>query len=119
MDTRLYLRFEAVGIAVATIAAYQQFGGGLLLFVLLLFAPDVAAVGYLLGDDIGAVTYNLAHVYVWPLGLVGVGLWSGSGLAVSGGLIWTFHVAMDRSIGYGLKAGSFRETHLGRIGRSG
>jgi len=96
---------------------YNWAGGGILLFVLLLFAPDVSSVGYLLGDEIGAFTYNLVHVYVWPLALVGFGLWSGEALATRGGLVWLFHVAMDRSIGYGLKEESFRDTHLGRIGR--
>lgn len=118
MDTRLYLRFESVAVAVAAAAAYYWHGGGALLFVLLLFAPDLAAAGYLFGNEVGALTYNLAHVYVWPLALLGLGLWSGSALAVSGGLIWLFHVGLDRSIGYGLKEGSFRDTHLGRIGRS-
>ena len=30
---------------------------------------------------------------------------------------WAFHVAVDRALGYGLKLGAFRHTHLGLIGR--
>jgi Domain of unknown function (DUF4260) len=33
------------------------------------------------------------------------------------GLLWAFHVAGDRVLGYGLKfASGFQDTHLGRIG---
>ncbi|WP_248517281.1 DUF4260 domain-containing protein [Salinarchaeum laminariae] len=118
MDTRLFLRFEALAVLIAAGVGYHWNGGGILLFALLLFAPDLSSAGYLLGDEVGAFTYNLAHVYTWPLALIGVGLWSGAALATSGGLVWLFHVGMDRSIGYGLKEESFRDTHLGRIGRS-
>ncbi|MCT1605867.1 DUF4260 domain-containing protein [Nesterenkonia massiliensis] len=31
---------------------------------------------------------------------------------------WTFHIGVDRALGYGLKLGPFTHTHLGRIGRS-
>jgi len=117
MDTRWFLRAEAVAIALAALAGYRWAGGGLLLLLVLFFAPDVAAAGYLLGDAVGAFTYNLAHLYAWPLALIGLGLYAGETLAVQGGLVWLFHVAFDRSIGYGLKQESFRETHLGRIGR--
>jgi Domain of unknown function (DUF4260) len=34
------------------------------------------------------------------------------------GLLWVFHIAGDRVLGYGLKfASSFQDTHLGRIGQ--
>lgn len=118
MHTRYYLRAEAVAVALAALAGYYASGEGAILFVVLLFAPDLSAAGYLLGDEIGAVTYNLAHLYVWPIALLGVGLSTGESLATSGGLIWLFHIGLDRSIGYGLKEGSFRETHLGAIGRA-
>jgi hypothetical protein len=117
VKTTGFLRLESVAIAVAALVAYNWQGGGLLFFVLLLFAPDLSAAGYLLGDQVGAFTYNLAHVYLWPLALVGLGLYLGEALAIRGGLVWLFHVGLDRSIGYGLKEGSFRDTHLGRIGR--
>jgi hypothetical protein len=35
------------------------------------------------------------------------------------GLLWAFHIAGDRVLGYGLKfASGFQDTHLGRIGQS-
>ena len=34
------------------------------------------------------------------------------------GLLWAFHIAGDRVLGYGLKfASGFQDTHLGRIGK--
>jgi hypothetical protein len=117
VNTSTFLRAESVAIGLAALLAYNWHGGGLLFFLLLLFAPDLSAAGYLLGDRVGAATYNLAHVYIWSLALVGLGLFFGEALAIRGGLVWLFHIAMDRSIGYGLKQGSFRDTHLGRIGR--
>jgi len=34
------------------------------------------------------------------------------------GLLWAFHIAGDRVLGYGLKFTSgFQDTHLGRIGK--
>ena len=33
-------------------------------------------------------------------------------------LIWAAHIAIDRAVGYGLKyPGSFKDTHLGRMGK--
>lgn len=116
MDTKWYLRLEAVAVAGAALSAYLWYGEPLLWLAVLFFAPDVSAVGYLVGPATGALTYNLVHMYVGPLALLGFGLWSGESLAVTGALIWLFHVGVDRSIGYGLKEDSFRETHLGRIG---
>ena len=35
-------------------------------------------------------------------------------------VIWTAHIAFDRTLGYGLKLpAGFHHTHLGRIGRPG
>jgi Domain of unknown function (DUF4260) len=86
---------------------------------LLFFAPDVGFLGYLAGPRVGAVVYNLLHLYgLW----LGVATW---GFAISGntafglfGLLWAAHVGFDRMLGYGLKESSgFVDTHLGRIGR--
>jgi hypothetical protein len=68
-----------------------------------LFAPDLSALGYLVGNRPGATTYNIAHVGVLPALLAMCGLLAGNALLVSLALIWFAHLGMDRLMGYGLK----------------
>jgi hypothetical protein len=90
----------------------------LLLFLLLLLAPDLAIIGYAFGPRTGSVVYNLAHTYVLPLLLVGLALLVGSSLLLLLAFIWLAHLGLDRMLGYGLKRTTgFRDTHLGPIGR--
>ena len=43
---------------------------------------------------------------------------SGSRWVAFLGLLWAFHIAGDRLLGYGLKfMSSFQDTHLGKIGK--
>jgi hypothetical protein len=112
-------RAENLAIAVAVIAGfvYLDFSWWWLPVLFLVF--DVSAVGYLVNERVGAICYNLAHAYVGPaVLLLGYVLTSASWCAFAG-LLWAFHIACDRALGYGLKfASSFQDTHLGRIGRS-
>ncbi len=53
------------------------------------------------------------------MAVAGVGLAIGSVPVAAAGAILVAHSGMDRMMGYGLKLpSSFRDTHLGRIGRS-
>ncbi|MGP9539181.1 DUF4260 domain-containing protein [Brachybacterium sp. AOP43-C2-M15] len=108
----------AAGIVVAMIASGQPWW--LLPAAFLVF--DLSALGYLAGQRIGAVSYNLVHNYTAPAALV-TG-WAGLRLAdidaewsVLLAACWGFHVALDRALGYGLKLGPFTHTHLGVIGK--
>ena len=113
---RFLLRLEGAAVLALAVAGYWASGGNWWLFALLLLAPDLAALGYLVGNRVGAATYNLAHTYVLPLALLGYGLWGASPLALSLALIWLAHIGMDRAVGYGLKyATAFKDTHLGRV----
>lgn len=115
-----WLRAESLAILLAVLAAYAATDASWLLFIGLLLVPDIAMLGYLWGPRVGAFSYDLVHLYLWPLLLlalwaVGVAPW-----AVSPALIWAAHIAMDRAAGYGLKEpDSFRHTHLGEIGAGG
>ncbi|MBE3001268.1 DUF4260 family protein [Nocardiopsis sp. HNM0947] len=107
----------AVGIVMAVIVWGQPWW--LLLAVFLVF--DLSALGYLAGQRVGALCYNLVHNYAAPAVLV-VG-WAGlqlGGVETVWPLLlaacWGFHVAVDRALGYGLKLGPFTHTHLGTIG---
>lgn len=113
------LRIEAVALFVAGVIAYLQLNGHPLWLLPLLLAPDISMLGYLRGPGLGAVTYNLVHNLAIALLLLAVGWFAAiAPLALAGALLIA-HVGMDRSLGYGLKLPTdFRDTHLGRIGRS-
>ena len=113
---RVLLRLEGAAVLALAVAGYRASGGNWWLFALLLLAPDLAALGYLAGNRVGAATYNLAHTYALPLALLAYGLWGPSTLALSLALIWLAHIGMDRMVGYGFKyATGFKDTHLGRV----
>lgn len=110
-------RVEGVAVLAAALGTLWWLEADLLLVALLALAPDLSMLGYLAGPRVGARTYNLAHVYAGPLGLVGIGLWAGLPLAVVGGVVWAAHVGADRAVGYGLKyADGFGSTHLDGAG---
>jgi hypothetical protein len=116
---RTWLRFEGLVAFPAALAFFGSIGGNWLLVVPLLLVPDLSAAGYLAGPRVGALTYNLVHN--WGVGLVvlGLGFWLGSTAVQLAAAILIAHVGMDRALGYGLKLpGSFKDTHLGRIGRA-
>ncbi len=113
------LRAEQVALVVAGIVIYLANGGILILLLPLLLAPDLSMAGYLRGPRLGAITYNAVHNLVLALGALGVGWWFDVGWLILLGAVLIAHVGGDRALGYGLKLPSdFRDTHLGRIGRS-
>ncbi|GIV98233.1 MAG: hypothetical protein KatS3mg057_2890 [Herpetosiphonaceae bacterium] len=114
---RVWLRLEGLAILLMSILLYALQHQGWLLFAVLFFAPDLSIAGYLAGPGAGSLLYNVAHSYVIPALLAGLGLVWASPLVVALALIWTAHIGFDRFLGYGLKyPGSFKETHLGRLG---
>jgi hypothetical protein len=114
---RGWLRLEGAAAFVAGLALYGWLGGPWLLALPLLLLPDAAAIGYLAGPRLGAFTYNLVHNWAFGLALLGAGLAAGALPIAILGAISVAHVGMDRSVGYGLKLGTFQDTHLGRIGK--
>ncbi len=112
----ILLRFEGAILLGMSLWLYARLGEGWGLFLLLLLAPDLSAAGYLAGKEIGAVVYNLFHIYLWPAALAAYGLSGGSTLALALAFIWLAHIGMDRLFGFGLKYPTdFKDTHLGRV----
>jgi hypothetical protein len=110
------LRIEGATLLVMSVLLYSYIGGEWLLFAILLLAPDLSALGYLAGTSVGSVTYNLAHIYLFPAILAAYGLLAGNSLALSLAFIWFAHLGMDRMVGYGLKyPTAFKDTHLSRV----
>lgn len=113
----LLLRFEHLAVALLALGGYWATGASWTLFLLLVLVPDIAFLAYLGGPGIGAAGYNALHSYVGVALLVAAGFVFGWPLAVPVALVWTFHIGLDRALGYGLKyASGFKDTHLGRIG---
>ncbi|TMV61674.1 DUF4260 family protein [Thioclava sp. BHET1] len=87
--------------------------------LLLFFAPDISFLGYAFGRAVGAVVYNLVHLYAFGAALFTLGLLLSSPLLAALGALWLGHAGFDRMLGYGLKSREgFGVTHLGRLGGS-
>lgn len=116
---RPWLRAEGLATFAAGLAGFLFLGLPWWAFLLLLIAPDLSMVGYLRGPRVGALVYNVGHDLASGVAIAGVGLAIGSVPAAAAGAILVAHSGMDRMAGYGLKLpSSFKDTHLGRIGRS-
>jgi hypothetical protein len=112
----LLLRLEGLAILIAGISLYTLTEGTWLTFFLLLLAPDAAMLGYLVNPKVGSWLYNLAHIYVLPVGLAVFSVLLASGIGLQISLIWVAHIGMDRVFGYGLKyEDQFKHTHFSKI----
>ena len=115
----LWQRIEGLAIFVTAVSWYvknyhfQSIGLVIFLFV----APDIAILGYMISNKIGAFLYNLTHSMVIPLLLLCIWLVSPSRIIIFAVLAGLTHVGMDRALGFGLKYNDgFKHTHLGFIG---
>jgi len=115
----LLLRLEHLALTVLFVVLYAASGMSWWLFAALFLAPDLAFAAYLFGPRIGAMIYNAVHSWIGVVLLAAIS-WAAdlpAGYAIC--LIWAAHIAFDRTLGYGLKYQTdFKDTHLGRIGRS-
>jgi hypothetical protein len=117
---RLLLRSEGVALFGMATILYWRLGSSWILFIVLLLAPDVAMLGYIRGNRVGATVYDLFHTYIPPAVLAIGGTLYEAPIAHSLALVWFAHIGMDRALGFGLKyPTAFRHTHLGWIGGGG
>src|ERR1700730_9036338 len=111
-------RTETLAVATAVAVAFVSLHFSWWWLPALFLAFDASMVGYLAGNRAGAVCYNLAPAYVVPALLLLSYVASGTRWCAFLGLLWAFHIAGDRVLGYGLKfTSSFQDTHLGKIGK--
>ncbi len=77
------------------------------IFVLFFFTPDISMLGYLFGNKVGAVVYNVFHYKFLAiiLGIVGFA-YSENELAFVGAVLFG-HSSFDRLFRCGLKTQSF------------
>lgn len=104
------------------VAAYfltlHNLGLPLWLWILLFFSPDIGMLGYLFGNKIGAVCYNIFHHKGLALLIAFAGYLTSNETGIAIGLLLFAHSSFDRVMGYGLKYfSSFNDTHLGKVGK--
>lgn len=113
---KILLQLEGMTVFFLSLYVYSTSDFGWLLFIVLLFAPDLSMVGYLVNTKVGAIIYNLCHTYLISLFILFIGHFTATPLLQAIGLIWTAHIGMDRMLGYGLKyPTTFKDTHLQRM----
>ncbi len=112
----LLLRAEGAIVFGASLLLYGELGANWILFVLLVLAPDLSMLGYLMGVRFGTALYNLVHALVVPLLLIAFAVFFKQLWLIPYGLIWTAHIGVDRLLGFGLKYPTrFHDTHFQRL----
>ena len=116
-----FQKLESAAILIGLLTTYYKLDFSWVWFAVFLFVPDVFMVGYLKDPKIGAVIYNIGHSYFAPIILFAIAWFEHSDILQNVGMlavIWAAHIAMDRTLGFGLKYPTgFKDTHLGRIGK--
>jgi hypothetical protein len=113
------IALEEAAMFVLSIYLFSQLSFAWWWFVLLILAPDLSMLGYLINTRIGAMMYNLFHHKGVAVIIYIAGLYFHNETMQLIGIILFGHSSMDRMMGYGLKyPDSFQNTHLGLIGKS-
>lgn len=113
---KMLLHVEGFAVLALCIYFYGENQFSWLLFLILLLAPDISMLGYLVNQRIGALIYNVFHTYSLTIGIIIFGILFSNTTLLAVGLIWTAHIGMDRMVGYGLKYPTgFKDNHLGRV----
>lgn len=112
-----FQRAESLAIAALVVVAFVDLEFRWWWLVALFLVFDVSMLGYVHGPRLGAWTYNAVHSYLGPAAIGIFGVATGARWAAFVALVWAFHIAVDRLLGYGLKfQDRFTHTHLGEIG---
>lgn len=96
-------RIAGAGLLIAAVIGYWALGGSWWLAPVLLFAPDLSALGFLVSIRFGVPAYNSAHRLWAPLALLALALLTGSRIGLLVAVAWLGHIGMDRAAGYGLR----------------
>lgn len=114
---KISLKLEELAMFLLSIYAFNLLHYDWWLFLAFLLAPDVGALGYLFGNRVGALLYNIFHHKGVAVALFLAGSSLLEPILQFAGVILFAHAAMDRIFGYGLKyEKGFKYTHLGEIG---
>jgi len=85
-------------------------------YIILFLGPDISMLGYLFGNKVGAVCYDIFHHKAIGITLFVTGFITNNWMMKVAGVIIYGHSSMDRMLGYGLKYfEGFKFTHLGNL----
>lgn len=113
-----FLKLEELIQFVAAISLFHYLEYDYWKFWAFLLLPDLSMIGYLAGNKVGAVLYNIFHHKGIALALLGVAYYFEMEALAMPGIILYAHSCMDRIFGFGLKyVQGFNYTHLGVIGK--
>ena len=111
------IKLEELGLFILGIYFFSQMEYAWWWFLVLILVPDLSMMGYVFGDKVGALCYNIAHHRGIAIVLYLFGIYCSNAETQLAGAILFSHSAMDRMLGYGLKYQTgFKYTHLGEIG---
>lgn len=112
------IKFEEALQTVLAVWLFSQLEISLWWALLMLLAPDIGMLGYLINTRVGAISYNLLHHKGIAIGLYLIGVLLAIPILQAAGLVMYGHSSLDRVFGYGLKhSDAFQHTHLGWIGK--
>ena len=115
---KIILKLEEAAMFVLSIYALSLFQVSWWVYLLVLIAPDVSCLGYVAGNRMGAICYNLFHHKGVAIAVFITGLVLKSEWPQIAGIVLFGHSSMYRIFGYGLKLNEgFKYTHLGMIGK--
>ena len=115
---KVVIKVEEAAMFFLSIYLFNQLHFAWWWFALLLLAPDLSMVGYLLNNKIGAICYNIFHHKAVAIIFYITGLYLHNETLQFAGLILFGHASMDRMMGYGLKySEGFKFTHLSVVGK--
>lgn len=113
---KIILKLEQLGLFLLSVFLYSEYKFNGWLYLLLFFTPDLSMLGYLLGNKVGAITYNIIHHQAFAAAIFILGQILDIKVLALYGLVMLGHSALDRVLGFGLKNYSgFKSTHLGQL----
>ena len=112
------LKAEEIVMTLAALYFLYIHNLGLSVWIWLLqfFSPDISMLGYLFGNTVGAICYNIFHHKGIALFIVCLGFFVSNEILLAAGALLFAHSSFDRVFGFGLKYFSgFKNTHLGNL----
>ena len=112
------IQLEELAMFLLTIYLFSQLHFAWWWYPALILLPDLSMAGYVLGNKVGAIAYNIVHHKAVAIIFYVAGLYLHNEILQLTGLILFGHSSMDRMMGYGLKTfAGFKFTSLGEIGK--